>query len=174
MSEAKKIPLGAFKQYDEVATFLIQFVPDSQLLRRKALVIDGPSWAGKTEFAKSLAPSGTMLDVNCSNSVDEPPLMEYQVSIHNGIVFDEMAAGVMVKQKKLFQAGAFMVAMGTSRTNCHSYNVLMWRKMMIVCSNKWMRQVNELCADDQAWIHRNTVYLQVTENMFFDIPGKKK
>ena len=169
LQEVSTIAKGEFKRYPQVDLFNEQFKPDSRLLRRKTLVIEGPSWVGKSEFAKAMMPDNEMLEVNCSNCDDEPPLGAYDATVHNGIVMDEMSAIVMVKNKKLFQAGPKRIDMSLSKTNCHSYRTFVWRKKIVVCSNKWMRQVKKLKKDDRKWIQKNTIYLKVADKMFHDI-----
>ena len=99
-----------FQEFAEVSEFLAQF--DQCRHRYKFLVITGPSRLGKTMFARTLAkPGWTTLELNCAGG-SEPDLRAYRLREHDCIVFDEITAFQVVKQKKLFQAGPFFCGIG--------------------------------------------------------------
>ena len=114
------------KSYDEVDAFVNQFAEG--LARYKFLVLAGPSKVGKTAFARSLCEDGLeVLEVNCASGV-EPNLRAYRLRLHGLILFDEIVAKQVAEQRELFQAQNAPVQLGCSATNCHSYDVFVWRK----------------------------------------------
>ena len=97
----------------------------------------GPSRLGKTVFARSLCPAHLeVLGINCSAGV-EPDLTGYRLSRHGLLLFDEIEAGHVTAQRKLFQAQAAPVQLGCSATNCHIYEVFVWYKSLVLCANTW-------------------------------------
>ena len=153
-----------FRSYKVVDEFVAQFEQAKQ--RYKFLVLAGPSRVGKTVYARSLAPIGTeCLEVNCSSG-QEPDIRAYRLSRHGVILFDEVEASQVVAQRKMFQACASAVQLGCSATNCHSYTVFLWRKRLVLASNKWHTSVAELAKEDQAWVEANSMVLDVESPMW--------
>ena len=156
--------LSAFKRYTVVDEFQAQF--GLALHRYKFLVLAGPSRLGKTVFARSLAPAGTeTLEVNCAAG-QEPDLRAYRLSRHGLILFDEIEAGQVVAQRKLFQACAAPVQLGCSATNCHSYEVFLWQKRLVLASNNWHTSVAGLPSEDRDWVNANSMILNVEAPMW--------
>ena len=135
------------------------------LLRRKFLVLDGPSRTGKTLFAYSLAGAKCTLDVNCSRTM-EPNLKTFDPVVHKTILFDEAKASMVVEHKALFQGRNAWVDMATSGTNCYSYKVWAYGTMMVVASNKWQQELDAMPTVDSAWLRENSVYVNVTEPLW--------
>ena len=155
-----------FHDYPEVTQFLEQF--DTCQYRYKYLVITGPSRLGKTMFARTLAKAGwKALELNCCGGC-EPDLRAYRLREHDCVIFDEISAFQVVKQKKLFQAGPATVALGCSTTNCHSYNVMVHRRKLVLCTNTWVSdlQHKDMTEDDASWLTENGILLNVTQPMF--------
>ena len=151
------------KTYPEVETFVRQF--DQALHRYKCLVLSGPSKVGKTAFARSLCDPGfETLEVNCASGA-EPELRAYRLSKHGLILFDEIVAEQVACQRKLFQAQSAPVQLGCSATNCHSYGIFVWRKM-VLASNNWESSLTHLSAADRARVVANSIVLVVTEPMW--------
>ena len=73
---------------------------------------------------------------------------------------------MVIRCKKLFQAGASWVTLGQSSTNCHAYSCWLHRVRMVVCCNNWTRLLNERCAEDQEWLNTNSIYSSVTEPLW--------
>ena len=152
------------KFYQKAQDFLRQF--DTPLHRYRFLVLSGPSKVGKTAFARSLCADGMqVLEVNCASGA-EPELRAYRLSKHDVILFDEIVASQVAKQRKLFQAQSAAVQLGCSATNCHSYDVFAWRKKMVLASNNWEASLLELAEADREWVNANSIVLQVTEPMW--------
>ena len=72
----------------------------------------------------------------------------------------------MADQRKLFQAQSAPVQLGCSATNCHSYDVFVWRKKLVLASNNWHTSLSALSPGDQEWIHANSIVLDVEEAMW--------
>ena len=106
-----------------------------------------------------------VLEVNCASGA-EPELRAYRLSNHDAILFDEIVASQVAQQRKLFQAQSAAVQLGCSATNCHSYNVFVWRKKMVLASNNWEASLMELAAADREWVIANSIVLSVTEPMW--------
>ena len=116
--------------------------------------------------AHSLASApGAALDVNMA-SAPEPDLREYRAELHEVIIMDEITPEKVLAQKKLFQAGPTEVGLAASATSCHAYKVWVWRKRFVCCSNIWRQRLADLCAEDQEWIHANSVLVVVSEPLW--------
>ena len=73
---------------------------------------------------------------------------------------------MVLKYKKLFQASAAYVTLGSSRTNCHAYTIWCHSVMFVIASNKWASQKAKLELEDAAWLDANSVYVAVTEPLW--------
>ena len=156
MKELKRKPL--------VQGFLQQF--EKATHRDGILVLAGPSCEGKTVFARSLCGPGVgTLEVNCSSGA-EPDLKAYRFRRHEVVLFDEIEAEQVAAQRKLFQAQATPVQLACSATNCHSYEVFVWRKKLVLASNNWHSSLMMLPAADRAWIQANSIVLDINEPMW--------
>ena len=71
---------------------------------------------GKTQYALSLVPPQRALELNMASAV-EPDLHAYDPAAHDLILFDEMSAAAVLRQKKLMQAPPSLLGMGSSPTN---------------------------------------------------------
>jgi len=129
------------------------------------LVLDGPTRLGKTLYAQQQVPPGTALVVDCSGAV-EPALHSFDPTTHKGVVFDEASASLVLRKRRLFQAPPERVALGGSATNCHLYHVVVYRQRLIVCTNRWKRDVEELAPEDRAWLEGNCIYVHVDRPMW--------
>jgi hypothetical protein len=134
--------------------------------RQKFLVLDGPSQLGKTRFAHSLRGAHATLDVNCSGVQSEPDLRSFRACQHATILFDEASAAMVVRNKKLFQAPPDPVQLGQSSTNCFAYAICVHQCLLVVASNKWSAELQELSEEDQAWLQKNQVYVHVQEPLW--------
>ena len=173
--EAVRVAMGAAQRllgktlkqqkfYDKAAAFARQF--EEAQHRYKFLVLSGPSQVGKTAFARSLVEPGMgVLEVNCASG-EEPNLRAYRLRLHDLILFDEIVAKQVADQRKLFQAQSAPVQLGCSATNCHSYDVFVWRKKLVLASNNWHTTLATLSPGDQEWIHANSIVLDVEEAMW--------
>jgi hypothetical protein len=134
--------------------------------RQRFLVLDGPSRTGKTRYAVGLKGPGATLELNCAGVTCEPDLRAFRPGQHRCLVFDEAAASMVVRNKKLFQAPVDGVCMGQSSTNCYAYTVSCHQVLMVVCSNKWSAELEELSREDREWLQQNQVYVHVSEPLW--------
>ena len=152
------------KLYEQVQAFMSQF--DVAQHRYKFLVLSGPSRVGKTAFARTLCEKGKeTLEINCASGV-EPNLRAYRLRVHGLILFDEIVASQVAQQRKLFQAQSAPVQLGCSATNCHSYEVFVWRTKLVLASNNWHSSLATLSVEDQEWINLNSIVLDVEDVMW--------
>ena len=130
------------------------------------MVLNGPSRMGKTVFARSLSEGDKeCLEINCASG-NEPDLRAYRIRQHDLLLFDEIEAPAVAKQRKLFQAPATEVQLGCSATNCHSYAVWVHRRKMVLATNNWETSLATLCKADREWIEANSVLLDVSAPMW--------
>ena len=73
---------------------------------------------------------------------------------------------MVVRNKKLFQAPLEPVQLGQSSTNCFAYAISCHGVLLVVCSNKWRAELQELSDEDREWLERNQVYVHVTEPLW--------
>ena len=167
--ETARCPKHPWKPLKRVREFNEQFDPGVCLKRRKTLVLDGPSRNGKSDFAKSLVDEGKAIELNCSNCIEEPPLQGFYKALeHDLLLFDEMKASVMTRNKRLFQAPDVWVAMGTSKTNCYSAKAWVFRKKMVIASNNWRADVKKLSKSDRNWVKKNTIFVRVNKPLWVE------
>jgi hypothetical protein len=131
-------------------------------MRYKFLVLEGPSSVGKSQFVKTLSPTGRIFEADCSGPCREPDVRGFSVLLHDILFFDEASAELVLANKKLFQAGSSWVQMARSSTNCHSYRIWAWRVKMVVCSNRWTIELAALPHADASWLTTNSVHVQVS------------
>jgi hypothetical protein len=149
---------------------LIQVVEDwkvhtqSLSMRKRFLVLEGPSGVAKTAYAKSLWGSAGTLELNMAGS-DDFCLRQFNPAIHKAIVWDEARPSVVSSQRKLFQCGPSWVDLGQSPTGAHVYRVWLNDAAMIVCSNKWTELVNGMKHSDAEWIRANQVHVTILSSL---------
>jgi len=156
------------KKTRRLATVDEEFLPQFSraMLRRKFLVLDGPSRLGKTLFTYSLCEDVSQtLEVNCSRCM-EPNLKGFDPTTHRCILFDEAKAAMVVEHKGLFQGRNTWVDMATSGTNCYSYKVWTYGTMLVVTSNKWQTELEALPKADADWLEQNCVYVHVDTPLY--------
>ena len=129
--------------------------------RYNFLVLDGPSKMGKTLFCRSRSLGrGVLLEIDCAGA-DTPDLTGYRFGKHTMILCDEGSAQMVLRYKKLFQASASFVTLGSSKTNCHAYDVWAHAVKFVVTSNRWKAELDALPAADSRWLEANSVYVYV-------------
>ena len=169
VQEAERLLGGTLKKqrsYPKVQAFLNQFKKPRH--RYRFLVLAGPSRVGKTAFARSLCgPGMEILEVNCSSGA-EPDLKAYRFRRHEVVLFDEIEAEQVAAQRKLFQAQATPVQLAYSATNCHSYEVFVWRKKLVLASNNWHSSLNLVCVPDREWFQANSIVVDAVEPMWYE------
>ena len=109
-----------------------------------------------------------VLEVNCA-SCPEPDLREFRVFYHKGILFHEASCTMVLRQKNLFQAPSVPVSLGNSTTNCHAYSVFVSGIGLIIASNTWMAELDQLaCDEDRTWLMANSILVQVTSPLYVE------
>ena len=152
-----------FKVLPQVVAWTHEF---SKLRARyKFLVLDGPSQAGKSEYARSLAKPGCAFFVDCGNA-SEPDLRGFVPLKHELIVMDEASPAFVLANRRVFQAPADWVRLGQSPTNVHSYRVWIHRAKIVVSTNAWRALSRQLTVEDAEWISANSVVVPVLGELF--------
>ena len=137
--------------------------------RYKLLVLVGTSMMGKTRYALSLAPVGRCLELNCVTG-NEPDLREYDATQVDLILLDEMPAYGIIRQKKLMQCPPALVQLGASATNAFSYKVWVHQKMIVVSTNTWFEELEEMAPGDRDWLCTNSVVISVQSPLWVPSP----
>ena len=136
--------------------------------RYKFLVLYGRSGTGKTSFVRMLTGDPTeVYEVNCASG-QEPDLRPFRHFKHKIVLFDEATPELVLNQKKLFQAPACFLQMGSSTTNCHAYSVYVSGTGLVVCANTWMERLLRLSPADQEWLNSNTFTVHVDDPLWLD------
>ena len=99
-------------------------------------------------------------------SAVEQGLHSYDAALHDLILLDEMSAVAVLRQKKLMQAPASMIGLGSSPTNNIAYSVWIHAKLLVVCTNRWDMEVEKLAPADREWLRTNAVVVHVDEPLF--------
>jgi hypothetical protein len=158
-----------WKRYALVDLWLSQYV--SPAPRFRFLVIDGPSLLGKTAFARSLAPPGCSLELNMAGGKD-PDLRTYDAMRHDVLIWDECAPAQVLANRKLFQACAASIQLGTSSTNVYAFEVYCGGKKFVVSSNVWCESLKGCAPGDADWLTANSYVLKVLDKMWIDHPER--
>jgi hypothetical protein len=137
--------------------------------RFKFLVLDGPSRMGKTLFARSLCADGDVLELNMAGGA-QADLRAYDILKHELLLFDECAPSQVLQNKKLFQAGASMIQMGTSTTNVYAFQVYVAGKKFVVSSNVWCQELSRCTVADAQWLQENSVLVKVDRPLWEEHP----
>ena len=132
----------------------------------KTLVVLGDTGGGKTEWTMALCKDSAedeeepFMHVDCANTTS-PNLHGWSYFGFRGMCLDEASPELMLHEKRLFQAGIYECLMSQSACNQFAYKVYNWRKMMVICTNKW--DLSHLAPADRKWIEGNTVLLDLTD-----------
>ena len=73
---------------------------------------------------------------------------------------------MILKYKKLVQSSSSFVTLGSSSTNMFAYKVMVHKVKMIVASNRFRVELQDLNAADRAWIEDSMVHVDVQEPSF--------
>ena len=131
-------------------------------LRKKFLVLDGPSGVGKTAFVRSLFGHEATLELNCA-SAEHINLRDFDTRKHRLVLFDAAPVALVLAQRTLFQAPPLWIDLGASATAQYVYKVWVNDAIFVVCSNSWWVSCQELSATESNWITENQVYVYATE-----------
>ena len=121
---------------------------------------------GKTEYAKSLASCPEQaLELN-SEHCEHPDLRAFCPGTHKLVLFDEATATLVLHHKKLFQGPAAVLRLGTSGANMYSYSVWLNGIMLVVGSNTWSDELDNLRRKDAEWLQRNSVHVVINSPLW--------
>jgi hypothetical protein len=68
------------------------------------------------------------------------------------VLFDELHADAVIKNKKIFQSSLDCVCLGTSQTNVNILRLWMWQVRMVVASNCWKHELVRASVADSGWL----------------------
>ena len=86
---------------------------------------------------------------------------------HQWILMDEASPKQVLENKKFFQAQAVPVKMGTSTTNCHSYEVYVHKVPIIIACNDWVELTHGLKkGSDREWLDSNSCLCVVMDKLY--------
>ena len=153
-----------FRSYEEVTSWLEEC--GRRKSRKRFLVIEGRSGLGKSEYVRSLFPSGSVLELNCA-ALKDICLRGFKSQVHRCIFWDECKPQLVVENRKVFQCPAVWIDLGHSGTGQYVYKVWLAGAVMIIAANGWTSQVDSMtCKDDRDWLHANAKVLEVKEPMW--------
>ena len=155
-----------FKDHPQVNAFLRKYNGPKPCERKRIMVLTGPSGMGKTQYVRSLFPSGSLLGLNAAN-MKTPCLPVLDEDIHKAIFWDECPAFLVSENRKLFQHTATLIDLGHSPTGQHIKRVWLNDAVSIIATNRWEEDVAALPAEsDAAWLRVNTIVIRVTSPLF--------
>ena len=161
---------GEHKPFRYVEIYEEEFLPQFRdyHARYKFFVMEGASRTGKSSWPFWLRndPSQVFY-VNCARCM-EPDLRKFNWLKHKIILLDEASPEMVINQKLLMQCPPCLVKLGQSSTNCHSYDVFVSGTQMIICSNTWAKDVENMSKlGDRQWIMENQVYYNTGRGPLF-------
>ena len=111
--------------------------------RQDVCVFVGPSKMGKTEFVLAQLGRKT-LHVNC-HLVESPDLRKFAGQhVHENLLLDEAGPKLFAKHRDLLQASKRDMTLGHSGTNMYTYTVNMYRVRIVITSNEWESELEEM------------------------------
>ena len=153
---------AAFKKIEKVEEeFLPQYSEKKE--RYRFLVLFGQSRWGKTQYAMSLYGRKRTVYCDCSNGA-VPDLRGHDHLQHKAVIFDEMTCEQILAYKRLIQAPAEPVMLGSSATNQSAYYCWVAQTAFIVTSNTFRQEMEKLQKSDPAsygWIVCNCVPVHI-------------
>ena len=103
-----------------------------------------------------------------------PPLRNFRPRAHRLVLFDEASATMVRRNRRLFQAPNVSITIGTSPTNRDAYEVYLNDTLLVICSNSWKHQLDEMGSLDADWIKSNQVYVEVTSPLWMETSKSAK
>ena len=139
--------------------------------RYKFFVLEGRSQTGKTSYVNASQGSpGSVYYCSCAGD-KEPDLRQFDYFKHKLILLDEATPATVLAHKDLLQSSNEIVRMGTSKTNCHSYEVFCGGTKFVICTNRWKAECDKLDVYDREWIESNQMYYNTEAVPLFKIHG---
>ncbi|CAE7510291.1 unnamed protein product [Symbiodinium natans] len=143
--------------------FLPQFA--RPMFRRSFLVLTGPTRLGKTIYARSLFGHRQTLELNCCG-VSQPDLRGFNPLVHRAILYDEGSADMVLRNRRLFQGSTEEVTLAHSGTNLFTYSVYVYNVAMILTSNSWLRELEELQSEEREWLEGNSICIDCKQPLY--------
>ena len=107
------------------------------------------------------------MELNCANCGNYPNMRGHDPDMHDCVLFDEGTLGMVLSNRKLFQAPASWVDFGHLLTGRGVYRVFRGDSVIVISSNKWSEEYAKLTLEsDRNWISENQVLVYVTGPMF--------
>ena len=125
--------------------------------RYKFLALDGPSRAGKSRFAASLASHPRRFLKIDRSTAREPDVRDSRRGFHEVVCREEGSPEMVLRVKKLAQASVDEVWLGLAATNVMSYKLWFRRAKLVVCSNAWWLMLEQLRSADKKRLLRNSI-----------------
>jgi hypothetical protein len=152
-----------WRRIEEVVEWMHSFTEPAD--RRKFLMLCGPSRLGKTQYASSLVPEGSSLQLNCAGVI-HPSLRDFDWKVHKLILFDEGSPMMVARNRRLFQCPNAIVTLGQSPTNSMNYSVYLNDTALVISSNSWVEDLNRLDHGDAEWMRANQILVEVSAPMW--------
>ena len=133
-------------------------------MRKKFLVLEGPSGVGKTEYVKRLFGVDCTYEINMAAS-DDFCLRNFVPLKHRLLLWDEARPQTVLQQRKLFQCPAAWIDLGASPTGAFVYRVWVNDAVMVINSNKWSLELSKCYPEDIAWIQANQCLVSVQASL---------
>ena len=133
--------------------------------RYRFLILQGESRFGKTKYATKLFGSHRTLVIDCSNG-KVPDLREFDPVKHRCVILDEMPLKSVMVHKRVIQAPAEEVTLGSSETQMHAYRKFFGRAAFVVTTNKFYDDWKHLDNSDKDWIVKNSFIVIVKRYLY--------
>jgi hypothetical protein len=166
--------LKGFRSHPTFDLFLDQFKPETwaKQLRFRCLGLFGNSRSGKSCKALSSYGQEATLKVNCQGLPTGviPSIARFDRSVHRCILWDEVRPDQVLGNKEVFQSGPWLVTLGQSVCNQHAYEVWLYHRAHILCSNYFpMTTAHGASQEDADWLAQNlyVATLPIGERWFF-------
>ena len=159
----EQMPFRHIPQWDEMEA---QFTELRS--RYKFFVLEGQSRTGKSSWAFWVFNDPKkVFYVNCAHC-SEPDLRKFDWDVHKAILLDEASPQMVLDQRLLMQGPPCFVKLGMSTTNCHAYDAFTSGTRMIICSNTWAEDVEEIKkTGERQWIKENQIYYNTGSQPLF-------
>ena len=143
---------------------VLRYFQDQYLVLRSRytfMAVTGASQTGKTVWAFNITGNqDEVFYVNCAQC-PEPDLRGLRRH-HKVVLLDEASPEMILNQKLLIQGPPDWVKLDCSTTNCHAYEVFVSGIQFVICSNKWISQMDNLReVEDREWLADNSFVIDV-------------
>ena len=133
------------------------------LRRYRFVIYDGPSRMGKTELACSWFGTNNTLVCNAQDCTT-PNMRPILSGKYLAVLFDEGDWRLCYLNKTMMQASSRPVELGQSQCNDRSYQILLYKMPLIVCSNDFWAGCDNIAARE--WIELNSIYIRIESEVW--------